>query len=279
MSFLSQLAKGFVRSAVNQVGRDGGKVVSNKVYKDRHSTPIRVVSNQQPQNVNLNQAPNLTLERPTIASQSQITGNRSELMAKGYEPEPLYGSFIIYFFLLIGASILIFIGPIYFLIKGVIYLTKEHTTFHFYSEEPVYATDRRYKSGQRLEGYQRLKTNEKLNLSATPEERSGYKTKGVISLLVFATFVSFYVFAFTSSNAETLEDQSPVTDEIIAPSAIITANSGLNLRSEGDPSARIVLNIPKGDTVKIKQNANGWYQVTYQEQEGWVSGKFIELIE
>jgi hypothetical protein len=40
--FVKQLAKGFVRSAVNQVGRDGGKVISNKVYGDKHSRPVRV---------------------------------------------------------------------------------------------------------------------------------------------------------------------------------------------------------------------------------------------
>jgi len=40
-SFGTQLFKGFFRSAVQQVGRDGGKVISNKVYKDAHSTPIR----------------------------------------------------------------------------------------------------------------------------------------------------------------------------------------------------------------------------------------------
>ena len=43
-SFLAQLTKGFIRSAVNQVGRDGGKVISNRIYGDKHSTPIRNVS-------------------------------------------------------------------------------------------------------------------------------------------------------------------------------------------------------------------------------------------
>ena len=33
MGFISDLARDFVKSAVNQVGRDGGKVISNKIYK------------------------------------------------------------------------------------------------------------------------------------------------------------------------------------------------------------------------------------------------------
>ena len=40
-NFLSDLGKGFVRSAVNQVGRDGGRVISNSVYGDAHAMPIR----------------------------------------------------------------------------------------------------------------------------------------------------------------------------------------------------------------------------------------------
>ena len=40
-NFTEDLAKGFVRSAVNQVGRDGGKVISNSIYGNAHSTPIR----------------------------------------------------------------------------------------------------------------------------------------------------------------------------------------------------------------------------------------------
>lgn len=41
MSFLGNLAKGFVRSTVNQVGRDTGRVISNKIYGEKHSTPVR----------------------------------------------------------------------------------------------------------------------------------------------------------------------------------------------------------------------------------------------
>ena len=40
-NFTEDLAKGFIRSAVNQVGRDGGKVISNSIYGNAHSTPIR----------------------------------------------------------------------------------------------------------------------------------------------------------------------------------------------------------------------------------------------
>ena len=45
-SFLEQLGRSFVRSAVNQVGRDSGKVVSNYLYGDKHATPRRIVTSK-----------------------------------------------------------------------------------------------------------------------------------------------------------------------------------------------------------------------------------------
>ena len=41
---------GFLKSTINQVGRDLGKVVSNQVFKDAHSTPHRIVKNNQKNN-------------------------------------------------------------------------------------------------------------------------------------------------------------------------------------------------------------------------------------
>lgn len=40
MGFLTNLGKGFIRSAVNQVGRDGGRVLSNRIYGNKHSVPV-----------------------------------------------------------------------------------------------------------------------------------------------------------------------------------------------------------------------------------------------
>ena len=39
MSYLNNLAKGFVKSAVNQVGREGGKVISNQIYGNVYTKP------------------------------------------------------------------------------------------------------------------------------------------------------------------------------------------------------------------------------------------------
>ena len=46
MSFLNNLFKGFIRSSVNQVGRDGGRVISNQLYGDSYSSPVGVTQSQ-----------------------------------------------------------------------------------------------------------------------------------------------------------------------------------------------------------------------------------------
>jgi hypothetical protein len=43
MSFIVSLIKGFFRSAVNQVGRDGGKIVSKKIYGDNNSSSVQKI--------------------------------------------------------------------------------------------------------------------------------------------------------------------------------------------------------------------------------------------
>lgn len=40
------LLQAFLTSFVRQLGRDSGKVISNRVYKDAHATPIRHVSSK-----------------------------------------------------------------------------------------------------------------------------------------------------------------------------------------------------------------------------------------
>lgn len=54
-NFTEDLAKGFIRSAVNQVGRDGGKVISNSIYGNAHSTPIRGIGKIHITNFSMNQ--------------------------------------------------------------------------------------------------------------------------------------------------------------------------------------------------------------------------------
>ena len=53
MSFVKNLAKGFVRSAVNQVGRDGGRVISNSIYGGRNYVQSPMWPNKARHNMHL----------------------------------------------------------------------------------------------------------------------------------------------------------------------------------------------------------------------------------
>lgn len=46
-SYLSKIIARFISSTIGQVGRDFGKTISNRLFGDAHSTPIRHVRNDQ----------------------------------------------------------------------------------------------------------------------------------------------------------------------------------------------------------------------------------------
>ena len=78
---------GFLRSAINQVGRDMGRVVSNQVFKDAHSIPIRRArsrsSSDRPANTQRRAAPIREVKTEFDKSISFKTGYRpSTLISK-----------------------------------------------------------------------------------------------------------------------------------------------------------------------------------------------------
>lgn len=131
MGFGKNLAKGFVRSAVNQVGSDGGKVISNQLYGDAHSVPHRSVNgNEQPEFIGM-KAKEIRTERCDGDSNTKIV------------------VFILLAFLFnfIGGLILFFIG-----LKR--WFARESVEgWRFYSA-PVFVRDRRYKDGMRYDSEQ-----------------------------------------------------------------------------------------------------------------------------
>lgn len=163
MSFLNNLAKGFVRSAVNQVGRDGGKVISNQVYGNAHSTPIRAVSNNQTQTENINSL-NLTEEKEYI--------------------------WVKFFWAIIISGLLPFLGGLIIIYRG--YVNYNHKLIKMYKTESqsVYASDKRYKSGQRYEGTKQVKIPVKVEITAKQKQRKkiksyGYFVIGSISIIIY----------------------------------------------------------------------------------------------
>lgn len=188
MSFLNNLIKGFIRSAVNQVGRDGGKVISNQVYGDKHATPVRMSGHNK----------NESAEPKTLKNQIRASSNKSreDLLNSGYQEAIFEHSFISNFFLLIGSFIIPFIGSLYWLIIGVKNFRKKRTLFYGYKKENIYKADKRHTTGRRIEGFKNVKVFSEYSPKATKSERTIYIVKGVISLLIFIFYFSFWYVTF-----------------------------------------------------------------------------------
>ena len=130
-SFINGLAKGFVRSAVNQVGRDAGRVVSNNIYGDAHSIPHRNVS---------------------AGGTGRITGV-GQVEDEGIQPiVPSVGAAWFWGFCGFVFSI---IGGVILLIVGYRKLKNKNTAYGWqYTSQAVYVADGRYKTGERYDGHQ-----------------------------------------------------------------------------------------------------------------------------
>lgn len=162
MSFLASLAKGFVRSAVNQIGRDGGKVISNKLYGDKHSTPIKNISTTDT-GVYVNDITNEPISdgdlRIKIKEEGfKISYNISDMgvLLK------IWG----YILGIICSTILYAIYPIqimlpFMLFIGVIILKYRVSSVSAYKYENIgmYSQDRRYRRGKRLVGYKKQRVS------------------------------------------------------------------------------------------------------------------------
>lgn len=161
-SFLGSLARGFVKSAVNQVGRDAGKVVSNNVYGSSHSTPINTSGN----NYNYNEFENSS--NITFRTQTWNTGD--DLLR-----------YLISFFFCLFIPV---IGALIVFIRGILKLIKKNNTLFYSEPEPIRVPDRRYTLGYRIEYVTRTKTSK---IPLTNDEKTACKIKGAIYIFLAMT--------------------------------------------------------------------------------------------
>ena len=168
MGFGKNLAKGFVRSAVNQVGRDGGKVISNQLYGDAHSVPHRSVNgNEQPEFIGM-EAKEIRTERCDGDSNTKI----------------VVFILLAFMFNFIGGLILFFVGLKRWFARGTVY------GWRFYSA-PVFVRDRRYKDGMSYEGEQIQR--KRVTLVADELEIANNKNIAKTYMIAGAAIMLFYI--------------------------------------------------------------------------------------
>lgn len=174
MSFLNNLLKGFVRSAVNQVGRDGGKVVSNNLYGDSHSTPVRHVPNNKSKKYkNPNNNPDLFVGRTDLISKGD------SILVKGF-----LAFMLCVFFMFVGNLILLWR---WYVNKKKHVITKYEVIFE-YNKIP----DKRYADGYRYEGGK--ETHVPVKVWANESELKHLRLKSKVYLWIsIITFVLFII--------------------------------------------------------------------------------------
>lgn len=168
MGFGKNLAKGFVRSAVNQVGRDGGKVISNQLYGNAHSVPHRSVNgNEQPEFIGM-EAKEIRTERCDGDSNTKI----------------VVFILLAFMFNFIGGLILFFIGLKRWFARETV------DGWRFYSA-PVFVLDRRYKDGMRYDGEQVQR--KRVTLVADELELANNKNIAKTYMIAGAAIILFYI--------------------------------------------------------------------------------------
>lgn len=162
MSYLNNLAKGFVKSAVNQVGRDGGKVISNQIYGNVHSKPLRTNSND---------------------TAIESTGLFEE---KEYISVKLFWAIVI-------SGLLPILGGIIILYRGYVNFNKKNIKLYKIENQAVYSLDKRFKTGTRYEGTKQVKIP--VNIETNEIQRKRAKIKSYGYLIIGITSIIIYVLA------------------------------------------------------------------------------------
>jgi len=73
----------------------------------------------------------------------------------------------------------------------------------------------------------------------------------------------------------TEESDSLTATALVGHDATVTASSGLNLRTGPSTSHAVILTMPHGATVSVKDVSGGWYEVNYKGTVGWATGTYL----
>lgn len=193
MNFLSQLAKGFIRSTVNQVGRDTGRVISNQIYGNAHSTPIKGVTCTD--GVYYDESNDTTLSEQEFSSRLRMEG----LKIQYFSTHPLLKTFYFVLGLFITIMIIEFTNIYYGLIPSAVLVVvgickgmaaKYQMTVFYTRSMPTYTQDRRYSTGRRVseQNLGRIKT--------TIMPTKSFKTK---SWIICALYVLYAIVLYIAA--------------------------------------------------------------------------------
>jgi hypothetical protein len=88
------LGEKFISSAVRQIGRDLGKTVSNELFGDAHSTPVRHIKGDQ------------TVDKSSLSPEERVTLHIAEKQAQEEKKKAIWGWIIAAAVVSIGSALL-----------------------------------------------------------------------------------------------------------------------------------------------------------------------------
>lgn len=166
------LFKTFIRSAVSQVGRDSGKVVSNKIYGDKHASPVKVTSSNT---ISKEQKGDIVVYANFTPDQAKTIRDNFKLQSKGLG----------WAWLLVPVVALIpFLSPLLFLFGAIAFFSYNESNYFRFKEVPNIVPDNRYKSGERQDGNKTI--IEQYIIPANSEEKKPYMITGFLFLILLA---------------------------------------------------------------------------------------------
>ncbi|MDE6803401.1 MAG: hypothetical protein K2J29_02045 [Muribaculaceae bacterium] len=175
MSFLKNLAQSFVKSAVNQVGRDGGKIISTNIYRDNG------FSTHQPQQASFQRAYENEVQIPDNAKLQQ----------------PYLKKRIIFFLMIVG--VIFPLGTIVAFIYGLLRFFKRDAKVIWTQTRSTRTRDRRYRSGYRITGTYEISHSAKV--PAEDYDIAQYRRQGIIIMSITAIFALINVLILFTRNA------------------------------------------------------------------------------
>lgn len=156
MSFINNLGKGFVKSAVNQVGRDAGRQVSNAVFSETAKS-----------------------KKGDIVSVSELQPVSNNIFWN------VIGMLIV--------SAFPFLGGFLCVIQGIMNLFFiDYKEYFRIEKHEVYVPDRRFKTGKRLDGHRDVKVFFKGEIDR--ETKNINMIKGIIYIIIGVVSIGLYFY-------------------------------------------------------------------------------------
>ena len=180
-NFLSDLGKGFVRSAVNQVGRDGGRVISNAVYGDAHAIPIRGIY-QSKNNQYFDDTTNEVVSPEELRRRAEEEGFNISICKYKTSTKVVWYIISLFFSFILLPSIILFVFGIKKVCQKYVFMRKKITIAQ-------YVSDKRYKTGNRLSGYSEEEIN--IKVPCNQSERGSLIKVGLLYIIL--SLISFYL--------------------------------------------------------------------------------------